>query len=397
MSKKEKRKRRIATIIATAVLLLICAGVIYGSSQSKDAINEWKKSYPNPTSSENLMFSILLFLPSIPVVIINMTLGFTIRKFAQLEMHKTYTDYDTSVMIKLTISMFLNTAVVAMAYHWGSWYEVGGLTVEVYNILIANAVVQPVLTLISPAWVMKKLKQCLALRRVENSLLSQQEAHDLFEGIPLDMAQRCAYFMKTYLLTILYAPILPLAYPIGVVALLLQYIVDKFMLLRVHARPDVLSDELDDAMLTFVALGTLLYAATNMLFYFDFRYTAAVPGIVGLVTAFAYNIFPIQKIVKVLKRHFSSKITEQVNMSESEKTYAEAMVDFVDDYDRCNPVTAEEGKRLWQEAIIRKKQAKNREVKDDSQAAVQVSDFTSQLLRRNLGLNGPKRKQTQGS
>ena len=340
------------------------------------------------------MFSVLIFLPSIAVVVINMILGFTIRKFAQLEMQKTYTDYDTSVMVKLTISMFLNTAVVAMVYHWGNWYDVGGMTVEVYNILIANAVVQPALTLFSPALVFKKLKQCFALRHTENSLLSQQEANNLFEGIPLDMAQRCAYFMKTYLLTIFYAPVLPLAYPIGVLALMLQYAVDKYMLLRVHARPDVLSDELDDAMLTFLSLGTMVYAATNMIFYFDFTSSAAAPGIVGLVTSFVYNIFPIQKLVKLIKRHLTSK-TEEINLSESEKTYEEAMVDFVDDYDRCNPLTAEEGKRHWQEVIARKKQAKNKTGSEASGENLSVNIGASHLLRRNLGLFGPKRKKIQ--
>lgn len=382
-------------MVATAVLLLICAAVIYGSSESKDAISTWKKTVPNPSGGQNLLFSLLIFLPSIPVVFINQLLGFTIRIFARQEKQKTFTDYDTSVMTKLTISMFLNTAVVAMAYHWGNWYEAGGLAEEVYNILIANAIVQPILTLFSPAWVVKKLQQCWALRHRENSLMNQQEANDLFEGIPLDMAQRCAFFMKTYLLTLFYAPILPLAYPLGIVALVLQYWVDKFMLLRVHARPDVLSDELDEAMLKFISFGPLLYAATNMVFYFDFRAEAAVPGIVGLVTAFAYVLFPIQKVVKLLSKRLLAKTEPEFDLSESEKPYEEAMIDFVDDYDRCNPVTCEAGKQRWQAAIEIKKREKELKNPQLPTEITNVQAGAGQLLRRNLGLTGPKRKKTQ--
>lgn len=382
-------------MVATGVLLLLCAAVIYGSSESKNAISQWKKTVRNPSTAQNFLFSLLIFLPSIPVVLINLLLGFTIRKFALLEKQKTFTDYDTSVMTKLTISMFLNTAVVAMAFHWGNWYEVGGLAEEVYNILIANAIVQPVLTLFSPAWVLKKLMQCWALRHRANSLMCQQEANELFEGIPLDMAQRCAFFMKTYLLTLFYAPILPLAYPLGLLALVLQYWVDKFMLLRVHARPDVLSDELDEAMLSFISFGPLIYAATNTVFYFDFTAEAAVPGIVGLVTAFAYNLFPIQRFVKLINQRLFFKKETEFDLSESEKAYEEAMVDFVDDYDRCNPVTLEEGRRRWQDAIERKKQEKEQNRVEIVTEQTNVQTGAAQLLRRNLGLNGPKRNKTQ--
>jgi len=394
VSKIRRKRRRIVTYMATLVVLLACAGVIYLSSLSKSAIKDRKKSTANPSNSENLLFGVLIFLPSTLVVIINMVLAITIRRFSLLELHKTYTNYDSSVFVKLAISMFINTAIIPILVHWGNWYDSAGLTQEVYNILIANAVIPPVVMVFGPKRLWQGVRQCLELRKDSKSLLSQAEANSLFEGPPIDMAQRSAVLMKTYLLTLFYTPILPIAYPIAIVALVLQYWSEKYMLLRVHSRPEVLSHELDESMLAFISLGTILYAVTNFFFFYKFTAEAMAPGIVGLVTTLAYCFIPVKKLIKLLKssRPVAANGENGAVMSESPMTYEEAIGIFVDDYDRSNPMTAAVGKRKRLEAMRKCGQLEGADFfpgADIPEATNAVA--RDQQLRRVLGLAGPQR------
>ena len=398
MTTAERRRRQIYTYLATLGVLLVCAGIVYLSGLSKTAIKDKKRSSPNPSFGENVLYGFLIFLPSILIVFTNLVLAITIRRFSLLELHKTYTNYDSAVFIKLSTSMFLNTVVIPILVHWGNWYESGGLVQEVYNILIASAILPPFFVLCGPKIVLRKIKQFVELRKNENSLLCQKEAHELFEGPALDMAHRSSILIKTYLVTLFYAPVLPIAYPIGVVALLLQYWSEKYMLLRVHSRPDVLSHELDEAMLTFVSLGTVLYAITNLVFYYDLMDSALAPGIVGLVITIIYNFLPVKQILKLVRSNpqVATNAGNLANMSESEKTYDEALVDFLDDYDRCNPMTAEQGKQRWLNAIRRK----NGQPSDPDVfpgVEIPVADNVSRigLLRKAVGLAGPVRAHKQ--
>lgn len=383
------------TYAATLVVLLVCAGIIYLSALSKGAIKDKKRSNANPSTGANLLFGVLIFLPSILVVFINMVLSVTIRRFSLSELHKTVTNYDSAVFFKLTISMFINTAVIPILVHWENWYEPAGLTQEIYNILIANAIIPPILVVFGPKRMMKIVQKCLETRKNEKSLLSQEEANALFEGPQVDMAQRSAVLMKTYLLTLFYAPVLPIAYPIGLIALILQYWAEKYMLLRVHSRPEVLSHELDETMLSFISLGSVLYAITNFVFFYDIMEKAIAPGVVGLVTAVAYTFLPVKKLIKLVKS--SQPVSANGNnatLSESNMTYEEAIGIFVDDYDRSNPMTVAEGNRKRLEAMRKTGQL---ECGDMFPGVVEIPQGTSTIIARNqqlrkaLGLAGPQR------
>ena len=325
-----------------------------------------------------------------------MVLAVTIRRFSLSEMHKTVTDYDSAVFFKLTISMFINTAVIPILVHWENWYEPAGLTQEIYNILIANAIIPPILIVFGPKRMFKIVRQCLETRKNERSLLSQEEANALFEGLPIDMAQRSAVLMKTYLLTLFYAPVLPIAYPIGLIALILQYWAEKYMLLRVHSRPEVLSHELDETMLSFISLGSVLYAITNLVFFYDIMQEAIAPGVVGLVTTVAYTFLPVKKLIKLVKssQPVAANGNNEATLSESNMTYEEAIGMFVDDYDRSNPMTAAEGNRKRLEAMRKTGQL---ECGDMFPGVEEIPQATSTLmardqqLRKALGLAGPQR------
>ena len=50
------------------------------------------------------------------------------------------TAYNTAVSFKLTVAMFINTAIIVLIVYRDDWYGSDALIAEVYNIILANAI-----------------------------------------------------------------------------------------------------------------------------------------------------------------------------------------------------------------------------------------------------------------
>lgn len=331
-------------------MLCTGGGVVYASSRIKTVISDHYSSLDDPSLSTTILYNVLSFLPSILVVLMNAVLTATIWYCERLALYSTVTDLQAAVARNLTLAMVINTALVAIPIHLNDWYGPKGLVVEVYNIMISNALVSPLMYLLSPGGIVKWIRVKLAVRQGNSCMLTQQEANELFEATGINMPNLCAGLMKTYLLSIMYAPLLPVGLFIGLVAIFLQYWTNKYMLLRRHCRPVRLSDELDEVMLRFVALGCVAYAASTCYFFYDLDSDLYLPGAVGCGIAGVYVCFPVHSLTKRLLKRKNTGAT-----GETMKSYEAAAVDFYTDYDRANPVTAQEGTEWWVNLITRLK------------------------------------------
>jgi len=63
-----------------------------------------------------------------------------VKFFTKLEKFDSATAYNTAVSFKLTTAMFLNTAIIVIIVYRDDWYGSDALIAEVYNIIIANAI-----------------------------------------------------------------------------------------------------------------------------------------------------------------------------------------------------------------------------------------------------------------
>ena len=66
--------------------------------------------------------------------------------------------------------------------------------------------------------------------------------------------------MKTFLVAIIYAPILPICLLIAVIGIGMEYWIDKYILLRRHKRPTRISDELSEFISSLIPWAIALYA-----------------------------------------------------------------------------------------------------------------------------------------
>ena len=73
------------------------------------------------------------------------------------------------------------------------------------------------------------------------------------------MGKNYANIIKIMFLTVFYGPLLPIAYPIGMLALGIIYWVGKYTLLRRNNRPFMMGKSLIRKMVSFIELLPLLY------------------------------------------------------------------------------------------------------------------------------------------
>jgi hypothetical protein len=199
-------------------------------------------------------------LPAIGVILINFVLARGIRKFSSYEKDHTYTQYNISVAWKLILAQCINTALIAILVDYNrdtDWFTPGGLVEEMTLIYISNAVVSPLMYAFSPTYIIKLLGRCSAKR---HHRLTQAEANALFEGPPVDLAQRYANVLKTLIVTFAYAPIVPVALMFSLAALVIEYWVDKVLLLRRHSRPQRMGGDMARDMVRIIPWAVVVYA-----------------------------------------------------------------------------------------------------------------------------------------
>ena len=207
--------------MATIIILGFCGFTIYASSEwKKDLKDNHKKDL---STSEAVVELIQQFIPAVIISLINLVLTHTIKFFTKLEKFDSITAYNTAVSFKLTWALFINTAIIVIIVYRDAWYGSDALIAEVYTIIFANAILTPLIYLFDVEVFIRKVRQWWERRKGAKSQLNQQQANDLFQGLDIDMAERSSYLMKTYLLAMLYGPMLPIAYPITAISFVVEY------------------------------------------------------------------------------------------------------------------------------------------------------------------------------
>lgn len=345
----KRLKKGFMTYLISFFALCVSFGIAWGCSYYQDKVNDSSNSESLKNEWKVRVNSIW---PSIIIVIINFILGRAIRYFSSMGLHQTFTMYNLSVATKLTVAQCVNTALITMIVNLDKderWFISGGLVADMTYVLISNAFVQPLVYLFSPLYM---LKLCKMRKAEKDPYLNQAEANLIWEGPEVDMAQRYANLMKTLIVTLAYAPILPMGILISIAGLIFEYWIDKYLLIRRHKRPARLSGALAEAMGAFVSWAVLIYAIMNYVFMAELNEENSMAAFIWMMIVIGYFILPIQAISKMFDK-------ENIDKFEQNKPYEEACVEFVDDYDRTNPVTSAQATREYIAFLDKKAEAEN--------------------------------------
>jgi len=158
----------------------------------------------------------------------------------------------------MTAGMILNTAGVFFFINAQphEWYESGGLVTEVFYMLLALVLVRPIIAYLDPGYLIRGwMRRKLTEEKLEKINILQtppkpEDAEDRkkamelkmyflrqFEPSELDNARRYAFALTTFIGCVIYTPVSPLFSLMGLIGIVLQYVVDKYMLLRWYKRP----------------------------------------------------------------------------------------------------------------------------------------------------------------
>ncbi|KAK3254181.1 hypothetical protein CYMTET_36598 [Cymbomonas tetramitiformis] len=267
------------------------------SQTSELAAEDESSTLDKARESFNLRF--VSFAIAAVVVVMNIIITTAIRKLNMHEAYKTRSDKQMNFILKLTAGHLLNSVFVPiMVADPSYWYVRGGFVEQAFYIQLVNAVLPDIVQLL-------RVRYHINTIYLAKFAKTQSQMDVLHAPEEFSIAERYSNILKTFGLATFFGPLLPCSYCIGLVGVTFSYFTDKYMALRVCAKPDHLNQDVVLAfnrMLLFIAVIQYLICYFR---YFDGDDNFVPVFVMGLIFGVTYTVFPIQKI-------FGIKVDEEL-------------------------------------------------------------------------------------
>jgi hypothetical protein len=210
-------------------------------------------------------FQFLSISPALGVAMVNMCLMKSARILGDREYHETWTSQEFSQAAKMAVGLLVNTAGVLFFQNLQpkEWYATGGLVDDAWLILLMDALLPPIIFYFDMKGNIRQLlfrgRRAALPTKIEEwngkvrdcagpptpqkaqtmlGVKNEVEAYKrLYENSEMDFPRRCANALNTFFCCFFFSPIFPVASLIGIAGLVLQYWIDKYLLLRWYKRP----------------------------------------------------------------------------------------------------------------------------------------------------------------
>ena len=273
--------RQIATLVILAAILVCSCFILIG-------LAEWQRDMRDSNAnSTKVSFS------SIPaaaiILLVNILLDLAIRLMSYLERHHTYTDQTLSTARKLTVVLSLNTLLFPLLANLSSedWYGQSGLANNIFWVAISTAFAKSFIKLLHPLMIWRWYRRWQITRAINKSyrtvFVSQAKANYYYQNEPIDIADCYSDLLVRFILALAYAPLLPVIVPITILGYLFDYIVNKYVLLRLSCRPKLLSEKITFKMMFFVKPAIVLYGLSILFFFKNLSESTRPIGIIAAV------------------------------------------------------------------------------------------------------------------
>ena len=224
--------------------------------------------------------------------LVNVLLTIAVPWLTQFEGHRSLSGLERAAAWKLALAIIINTAFVALLVNakppkgaevWlpdflssvgllngvyddflPSWYAAVGTTIM--TTMIANTLMTPMFMLYE--YIFDACARSAVKGRV-GGVLTQMEMDELYVGASFNVTTRYPVVLTMAFVTLFYSTGIPLLFPLASLGFVLQYMVDKLMLLKFYRRPPAY-----DATMARLAIGALPIAVA-VKFAFGFWMTTA--------------------------------------------------------------------------------------------------------------------------
>ncbi|EGR29936.1 hypothetical protein IMG5_145910 [Ichthyophthirius multifiliis] len=390
-------KSNIISTLVTILLLVICGLIIFALMYIQDQINK-NNEKDKLEDKQSKIFAILI---SAVIPALNYGLQIFLTQLSIFEKHYTRTEELSSLSIKLTISQFLNTAIMTFLIKVGFFYFNGqreqaaeniysktGLVFNQQYVFITSGLIAVVSLIVDPSRIVKIIMRYTNKKKIQ-TYFTQRQINALYEDVPSNLAQDYAALMKNMFVCIFYSPLIPLGIVIQFVSIGLLYFIQKVIyliylilflqkwkLLNHRCVKYQVSHIVSQQMIEIMEFLLPLYTVFNLfkyIFLYNQRFLLLVLNLffcilnkfklVLFLTLLYFQDFSIYQYlrIKLTKNYFMQKkltLLQQViaiiqlnfNMQNINLFFIYFMKFKKQDYDRANPATDEIGK----EALINK-------------------------------------------
>jgi len=347
---KKRMRTRIVALILITISFVLNVAIIYAQGIV----------IKNFGQNSNLIRT-LSIIGSFIIITINVLLGQAIIRLVEREKHVTYTTHFMGIAKKLSITQFINTAFTTLFaqvvlystlqndnpfesdFEKINFYGKGGLLENMFYIFISNAFLTPLLTYFDPLYLLKLYQRKQVLKKGGTNMITQQEAHVLFEEPEMDISLKNAMLVKTMLMTAFFAPAVPFALIFAFLGLGANYWVDKYLLLRRTVFPTAIHEVLNKYVVEYLEWFGVMFGAGNFFFLFVLQNSN---------DQHIYDLLPKSLIFATLgigvililfpMRLLNSKLFSIKEEEIEPYDYDEMRAHFTTDYDIQNPVTSGE-------------------------------------------------------
>ena len=375
--------RIINTFIVYIVSIIICGisfvAVIFLNKLQRDI----DKNKENKTTHTVLLYVVSFGITGV-TSIIDLILEIVLEKLTRWEKQPTWTNYYLSYSLKLTLFSFLNSAVLPIVSEF-FFTKSNGYEFLISNMLmkfLVNSFVTTTMWTINFSCLWKIIRQSL-IERKEKININQKELNEIYELSPMNVAAKYSYIGKTLLMSFLYVPIFPLGLGISLLGFILGYWLEKYNFANMYKKPEMLNRQIVEFYSNYFVLIFFVYGIGDYVFLHD-AYEKKTWSLVNIIVFGVLIIFPYHQLLSI----------DFLNFDESqihEKEYKDKYVDFLNDYERANPMTKKEGEMRYLEQLEKKHKINKKEVERRKKRIKEENPmkfYSNQIINKNVkGLN----------
>ncbi|KAL4444393.1 hypothetical protein ABPG74_016686 [Tetrahymena malaccensis] len=363
LNERVKTMRRLLSFFITMILFVVCTVLVYVLIKFQaDSLKQFHKQHKDLTDDKSKEMNLqLLFQEQLPSAIVSfcmvcinsVIIEILFRQIVKIECYNTFTLYNINLAQKLSLALFINTALITCimsVYYTRNVFGKGGLIYTIFYFFVVNAGSSFMSLLFDPMFYLKKILVWWFKRQGPKCTLTQGEANKLCEFPLHEIEIGYVDIMKTMYITIFYSSVVPVGLIISMIGFCFYYWAQKYVILKERTVDKQISVKLSIEMTEYLEFIILIYASSNLLFKYQTVGQISYLQIIGLILGFCYSILPIQLIVE--KVFFFGNENEQVN-------YDIAYPFFVTTYSISNPITSEKAKKKHYQKV--KQQYQERE------------------------------------
>lgn len=243
---------KIAAWVVSGVILIILFLILQQLSKAQSREDLFTDSNLRAAFAAGLAAFISIVNIALPTIMKQTTF--------KVEINASETERQTSLVIKLTVVRFANTAILTFLVTYYNQMLSQSLVAKIGTVLLFDMVLGPVLRWLDIYNLVNRY--CIAKRRV-----TQAKMNEAFDGTFFNLAERYTDVTKTFFVCLFYSSILPTGYGYAFGAAMINYFLDKYLLLRRWRTPPKFDATIANANRYFVQLSILAHVCVAGYFY----------------------------------------------------------------------------------------------------------------------------------